>query len=112
LDGIQAARWLFQQGVRFHPRTKDGVEALRQYHYEYDEENKRFSARPAHTWASHGADSWRYLASVVKVSELLTNRSRLIERPARPAAKPLHHNFSLEQLFADRAQAVAARRRI
>ena len=110
LDGIQAARWVFQQGVRFHPRTKDGIEALRQYHYEYDEDNKRFSARPAHTWASHGADAWRYMAAVVKVSELLT-RPRPNEK-SRPVAKSMHHNFSLEQLFTDRSQAVAARRRI
>lgn len=72
LDGIQAGRWLLQQGVLFHPCTEDAVEALRQYHYEYDEEKKIFSTKPSHDWTSHIADAFRYLAAVVKHSQLLT----------------------------------------
>jgi hypothetical protein len=110
LDGIQAGRWLIQQGVRFHPSCSDGLNALRQYHYEYDEEKKTFAPRPAHDWSSHAADAFRYTAAVVKTSELLTRRVK--ESAPKPSAKPLHMSFSLNQLFEDRARLVSQRRRI
>lgn len=111
VDGIQAARWLLQQTCRFHPRTNDGVAALRQYHYKYDEEKKRFDVNPEHDWASHAADAFRVLASVVKVSDFL--RPKIA--PAGeviPIARPVHNHFKLEELFADHSQRVASRRRI
>jgi len=111
LDGIQAGRWLLQQPVRFHPRCAEGVEALRQYHYEFDEEKKTFAPRPAHDWSSHGADSWRGLASVVKVSGLLKAKPDG-PKPVEPAAAPMHNRFKLEELFEAHRRGVAARRRI
>jgi hypothetical protein len=53
LDGIQAGRWLLQQKVRFHPRCGEGLEALRTYHYSFDESQKTFSKKPEHDWSSH-----------------------------------------------------------
>jgi phage terminase large subunit len=70
-----------QQKMRIHPRCGDGIEALRQYHYEYDEDTKAFGLKPEHDWSSHTADAFRYLALVVKYGELVT-------RPA-PKAPPL-----------------------
>jgi phage terminase large subunit len=87
LDGIQAGRWLLQQNVRFHPRCKDGVEALRAYRYEYDEDRKTFTKNPVHDWASHSADAFRYLATVVRVSELLRPRPAP-ELPKRIVIEP------------------------
>jgi hypothetical protein len=110
VDGIQAGRWLIQQGVRFHPRCSDGVAALRNYHYEYDEDKKTFANRPAHDWSSHAADAFRYTAVVVKTSEILTRRVT-IDKP-KPAAVPLHHSFTLQQLFDDRSRLVSQRKRI
>ena len=110
LDGIQAGRWLIQQGVRFHPRCSDGLAALRNYHYEYDEEKKTFAPRPAHNWASHAADAFRYAAAVVKTSEVLTQR--VVKNKPSPAAVPVHRSFTLNQLFEDRSRQVSARRRI
>ena len=111
MDGINAARWLLMQGVRFHPRCKEGVDALRNYHFEYDEEKKDYSPRPAHDWSSHGADAFRYAATVVKVSQLLTKKAEA-KAESEPAAKPLHHSFTLNQLFDEHDRKVAARRRI
>lgn len=110
LDGIQAGRWLLQQKVRIHPRCGEGIEALRSYHYEFDEEKKTFAARPAHDWSSHTADALRYVAAVVKVSNLLTHKPapKIVE----PVARPLHHSFNLEDLFAAHSARVAQRRRI
>jgi hypothetical protein len=111
LDGIQAGRWLIQQGIRFNPNTTmDGLAALRQYHYEYDEEKKTFAPRPVHDWSSHAADAFRYTAAVVKTSDILTKKVTL-EAP-KPAAVPVHRSFTLNQLFEDRARLVSQRRRI
>jgi hypothetical protein len=110
IEGIQASRWLLQQGVRFHPRCGEGIEALRQYHYDYDEEKKTFTNRPMHDWSSHTADAFRGVACVVKVSRLLGDR-----QPVEQAAKPLVRNinsFTLDELFADNERKGAWFRRI
>ena len=53
-DGIQAGRWLLQQpGTRFHERCAEGLDALRAYHYGYNEDTKAFSRQPVHDWSSH-----------------------------------------------------------
>jgi phage terminase large subunit len=94
LDGIQAGRWLLQQPeFRIHPRCTEGIEALRAYHYEYDEDRKTFSRQPEHDWSSHTADAFRYLALVVRHTELVTRKS------APPPPKPA---ISLGALFEDR----------
>jgi len=100
-----------QQGVRFHPNCHDGIQALRHYHYEYDEEKKCLSQKPKHDWSSHGADSFRYAASVVHASKLIGKSAH----PEPEAPKPLFRelkSFSLEELFADRQRQIAHRRRI
>ena len=115
LDGIQAARWMIQKGVLFHPRVVEGLEALRQYHYEYDEEKKIFSNKPAHDWSSHVADAFRYLACVVKVSQLLSpaTAAKAPGTVGGPAiARPLNKAYNLDTLFKERAEAVTVRKRI
>ena len=111
LEGIQAARWMIQQGIRFHNRTLDGVKCLRQYHYEYDEDKKDYSTRPAHDWSSHAADAFRYTAAVVKHSQMITKKPEPAG-PPKPIARPLHMSFSLEQLHEDRALSLNRRKRI
>ena len=83
LDGIQAARWLLQQPLRFHERcTKfQGIEALKQYHYEFDEVRHAFTNRPEHDWSSHTADAFRYMAVTIKIGKIL---SRDRSGPAKP----------------------------
>ncbi len=69
LNGIQAARWLLQRNVRFHPRCTEGIEALKAYHYEWNDDRKTFGNQPEHDWASHAADSWRGLSLVAREAE-------------------------------------------
>lgn len=62
MDGIGAARETLAR-VRFdRQRCKDGIEALKQYRAEYDEERKVLKPTPRHDWTSHAADAFRYLA--------------------------------------------------
>jgi hypothetical protein len=74
LDGIQAARWLLQQPIRFHTRCQEGVEALKAYHYAWDEDRDVLSTAPEHDWSSHGSDAWRYTAVVAKFAEGMTRK--------------------------------------
>ena len=61
-EGIQAGRKTFQWS-RFHKTNCDkGLESLKHYHREWDDENKIFLDSPKHDWASHDADAWRTLA--------------------------------------------------
>jgi phage terminase large subunit len=97
LDGIQAARWLFQQpAFRIHPRCSEGIEALRAYRYGYDEDRKTFGSRPVHDWSSHTADAFRYLATVARASDLLTRKPVMT---TRPPVRPLNEAFNLDELF-------------
>lgn len=60
-DGIQAVRRLLPN-CYFHPRTKQGTDALRNYRREYDEKRNVYYDKPLHDWSSHAADAFRYLA--------------------------------------------------
>ena len=64
-DGIQASRLALTRAWFDHKCT-DGIECLRQYQREYDEDKKVFRDKPRHDWTSHGADAFRYLAIVWK----------------------------------------------
>lgn len=92
LDGVQAGRWLLQRTTRFHPRCGEGIEALRQYHYEYDEDRRTFTSKPEHDWSSHTADAFRYTALVVR-------RSELAARKPAPKPPPVFKNPTLDEMF-------------
>ncbi len=47
-------------------KCEDGLEALQHYRREYNEELKIYMENPLHDWASHPADSFRYLCRAVK----------------------------------------------
>lgn len=61
-DGINAARTIFGQCWFDEDKCADGLQALRHYRYEKDEDLDTYKRNPLHDWASHGADAFRYLA--------------------------------------------------
>ena len=61
-DGIQATRMMMPRAWFDKERCHDGVEALKQYQREWDEDKKMFRDKPRHDWTSHAADSMRYAA--------------------------------------------------
>jgi phage terminase large subunit len=64
-DGIQASRLALTR-CWFDNRCEEGIECLRQYQREWDDDKKIFRDRPKHDWTSHSADAFRYLAIVWK----------------------------------------------
>ncbi len=61
-DGIQAVRKCLPACWFDADKCGEGIEALRQYQREYDEDKKAFRERPRHDWTSHPADAFRMLA--------------------------------------------------
>jgi hypothetical protein len=62
IDGIQAGRRAIDIAWFDEKKTLPGIEALRQYQREWDEDKKCFREKPRHDWTSHPADAWRMLA--------------------------------------------------
>ena len=61
-DGIQASRLALMRAWFDAEKCEDGIECLRQYQREFDEDKKVFRDKPRHDWTSHGADAFRMLA--------------------------------------------------
>ncbi|PXW28247.1 hypothetical protein [Paraburkholderia caballeronis] len=63
-DGIQAARATLKQCYFDEERCSFGIDSLKTYRREWDEDKKMFTDTPVHDWTSHAADAFRYLSLV------------------------------------------------
>jgi phage terminase large subunit len=61
-DGIQATRMALARTWFDGMKCQEGIECLRQYQREFDEDKKVFRDKPRHDWTSHGADAFRMLS--------------------------------------------------
>ena len=64
-DGIQATRLALTRAW-FDNKCEEGIECLRQYQREWNDDKKCFNDRPKHDFTSHSADAFRYLSIVWK----------------------------------------------
>lgn len=62
MDGINAGRKTIPLARFDRKRCAKGLDCLREYKAEWDPDARTFRKTPAHDWASHGADAWRYLS--------------------------------------------------
>lgn len=62
MDGINAVRETLPRCWFDERATELGLEALRQYRSEYNEDAAVFHDKPRHDWTSHAADAFRYLS--------------------------------------------------
>jgi len=76
-DGIQATRLALTRSW-FDHKCEDGIECLRQYQREYDEDKKVFRDKPRHDWTSHGADAFRMLSIAWKEEAKLPHKDDAI----------------------------------
>jgi phage terminase large subunit len=68
MDGIAAVRTIFNRCYFDAEHCADGIQALRHYRYDFDEDLMTFKKEPRHDWASHPADAFRYLGVSIKDS--------------------------------------------
>jgi phage terminase large subunit len=61
-DGIQAVRNVLSRAYFDDDKTADGVEMLKMYQRDWDDNRKMFRDSPRHDFTSHAADSFRMLA--------------------------------------------------
>lgn len=65
-NGIEALRGVFPRVWIDEAKCGKLINALENYRKEYDTKHSVYKARPVHDWASHGADSARYMAIAIK----------------------------------------------
>ncbi len=117
-DGISITRKMFP---RFHfdahpydindpygeNPTEDLVEACKQYHREWDEDNLIYKDQPHHDWASDYCDALRYLSVVVSpdlpIAESSDNALQSARAKLAASNKP-HLGYNLETLHLDNQQ--------
>ena len=61
-SGIQAVRMILPRVWFDAEKCREGIEALKQYQREYDEDKKAYRQSPRHDWTSHPSDAFRMLA--------------------------------------------------
>jgi len=76
---IQRTRAIIPRCTFNAETTKEGYEALKQYHREYDENRQVFKNTPAHNWCSHAADAFSILPMIESFAEQKRVQTRSIK---------------------------------
>jgi hypothetical protein len=103
IEGINAARFVFQYVTMNEATCDELVLALKSYHREWDADKAAFTNEEVHDWSSHYADMFRYFALVARFPH---------SRPlAKPRSKPVeldpdkiiltHYPVTMDQLWKD-----------
>ena len=106
-DGIQAVRRMLPKCWFHVERCDEGLEALRQYQREYDEDKKAFRQTPRHDWCSHPADSFRMLAVAWQAEP-----SRNIPKIEKPLIVGPENEVTLNDMWAVHEQRQERRARL
>jgi len=68
-DRVNAARVLISKIEFNSTRCERGLDGLRAWSYEYNEQSKIFSSEPLHDWASHDGDGFSYGCLVMQMTK-------------------------------------------
>jgi len=102
-DQISAARAMVPLCRFAKTACDEGLDGLRAWEFEYDDENDVFSREPKHNWASHDGDGFAYGCQVLRQRELT-----IAEEPDRMLAVGPLNTVTLNDLWD--AQKVRKRR--
>ena len=88
VDGIAAARTIFNRCWFDAEKCAEGIQALKHYRYETDEamsdsSHTALKREPRHDWASHPADAFRYFAVSIREPERERKRQEDLHPPVR-----------------------------
>jgi phage terminase large subunit len=67
---INAARRVIEKCEFSHSACSEGLEGLRAWCYEWDEDLKVYGKDPKHDWASHHGDAFSYGAQIMEQAEM------------------------------------------
>lgn len=100
-DGINALRVTIEGNSLWDKKCEHAIEALKQYHAEWDDDKKLFSEKPYHDWTSDFADAARYMALAwQEVKAQLPSQQRPKHLEARADANGLIKvNFSVMDIL-------------
>lgn len=82
-DGINAVRIVLPSCHFDRSRCLDGLDALRNYHRQYDERLQEYKDKPVHDWASDPADAFRYLAVGITLPKSRSFKNEFMKKTAR-----------------------------
>lgn len=100
-DGIQAARLMLKR-CYFDLGCEEGLECLKQYQREWDEDKKCFREVPRHDWTSHTADAFR-MAAVAWREDVKPKSSEETKFPAIADGSVIKSGLTFQQMV-DRAK--------
>jgi phage terminase large subunit len=79
--GIEQLRKTLQFSVFDAEGCKDGLHALENYAYEWDDDLQRFKNKPRHDWTSHYADAARYAAQAASTFKSVAVAMKPLYKP-------------------------------
>ena len=88
-NAIEATRKTIESCWFDEERCGPGLECLRQYQFEWDEDKKVYKSKPRHDWASHGADAFEIIGQVWRRPSL----------PAEPEKPRFLNEMTADELF-------------
>lgn len=92
-NSIAAARKVMEIAWFDKDKCKAGINALRQYHYDYDDQNKIFKVKPKHDWSSHYADAFEIIGQVY---------ANIVKDEGKEKPRFLHEITANELFFAEK----------
>jgi len=89
-DGIQATRMTLPSCYFDAEKCAEGVEALKLYRREWDDDKKCFREQPVHDWTSHPSDGFRMLSIVWQ---------EMAQKPTGPVAPKFATDLTVAELI-------------
>lgn len=105
LDGIQSVRSILDRCYFDESKCKIGIKALESYKREWNDKLGCYKSAPLHDWSSHCADSFRYLATAMKLGYLggkSMSKQALDKVKAQAGFAPKHNTNQFHTAFMDR----------
>jgi phage terminase large subunit len=68
-DQISAARRVIQSCEFHKSECEEGIDGLRAWEFDWNEDNQVFSKEPLHNWASHPSDAFAYGCQVMEMDQ-------------------------------------------
>lgn len=106
--GIDITRKVLRKyPLRFGRRTEKGVEALKNYSREWSDTLGQFSDKPKHDKNSHGADAFRYFATVIQYEDILRSIDQEDIGSPVPHSNTINTSWTLNDAIRDQERQLA-----